>query len=543
MDFVSNTNAHGATGPLVRNPECFTLRMKNVRFESNRYAESMSLSSSNELTFTQLIDNGFLKDGEQKSMFLFPKDSNTTVDVLAANANTGTLLHVKEGTLSVSNATISNTSEIEEGAIVVEASHISVNQSKIEGSKCEGKGAALFLQDPCHVVLNRVQFLYNSASDDGGAIFVRDVVELTIIDCYFQGNEAGGFGGALSAKITNSESMTVSLNMTGSVFVENRAVLGGGAISLKGWSNGEIKMDNSFFIFNDGSYREQSGLGGGLLIRDSQNVSIKIATTVFIENKAHKGGGTSFNETSGYLHFENSHFQANQAITGGGGLAFMNHENREHTVITLETTTIESNIVEKGPGGGLFGYGESLNFVFLSSWTSLNKAATGGGFWLIRCESILIFQCSFVENYADGYGGGLYIYDLDDAAQIIDSTLRMNAALQGGAIYSEDVEITSQTSRFEHNTAEEEGGAISISGNGPFLAMNSSFVFNRAALGGAIYVSGPKRFSAEKCTFKENQVSKYGGGLFVIVADVSSNVDISRCQFSQNTAEIGGNRF
>lgn len=124
-----------------------------------------------------------------------------------------------------------------------------------------------------------------------------------------------------------------------------------------------------------------------------------------------------------------------------------------------------------------------------------NRAVRGGGFYA-TLGIIEIVRTRFVANRAD-VGGGMRIQTVNFKA----------------------VDVT-----FEHNTAVDHGGgmslaSISISGNTPAAQMvNALFIGNSASNGGGVHL-GASDFQSGKitlthCTFADNSASDSGGGVY-----------------------------
>jgi len=101
------------------------------------------------------------------------------------------------------------------------------------------------------------------------------------------------------------------------------------------------------------------------------------------------------------------------------------------------------------------------------------------------------------------------------------------------AIYGEGANVTVNNSRFFRNMATGSGGAITLVGGGTLNVSRSTFAFNRAGLGGAIYANqGPT--TIDNSTFYGNTASSSGGAVYTI-----NPARISNSTFSSNPSPTG----
>lgn len=153
---------------------------------------------------------------------------------------------------------------------------------------------------------------------------------------------------------------------------------------------------------------------------------------------------------------------------------------------------------------------------FYSNYTQDSKARCYGGAIYVGDGTAFIRNCTFDGNYCEDHGGAIYMNDGE--LQIENSMFRSNAAgKQGGAIYCDDTYNNSmiQGCTFVSNTAEGNGGAISVVGCKQLVMYNSIFSLNSTnSSGGAIYVESDKVILANS-TVTANKAKDYGGGVFV----------------------------
>lgn len=90
---------------------------------------------------------------------------------------------------------------------------------------------------------------------------------------------------------------------------------------------------------------------------------------------------------------------------------------------------------------------------------------------------------------------------------------------------------------FENNTSLSNGIIVNNGSKTTFNVENCTFRNNKAKNGGAIY-AGAGTTNVEGCTFSSNSATGNGGAVYLGTANVS--IDFMDCQFSKNSATIGG---
>ncbi|WP_407377399.1 right-handed parallel beta-helix repeat-containing protein, partial [Methanobrevibacter sp.] len=115
--------------------------------------------------------------------------------------------------------------------------------------------------------------------------------------------------------------------------------------------------------------------------------------------------------------------------------------------------------------------------------------SAGGNTFNGVVKSILISECSFTNNSYINNSAALNLKA--DTIKIENSNFTNNKGTDGGAIYARANEITVNGSNFFNNSADKNGGAIYIADSNKYLNVdNSSFRFNSADVGPAIYCAG-----------------------------------------------------
>jgi len=213
--------------------------------------------------------------------------------------------------------------------------------------------------------------------------------------------------------------------------------------------------------------------------------------------------------------------------------------------VLLEECVFVGNISDKD-GAALF--------TDEGNWTG--PGASVGGHIIVR-------KCWIEGNESRELGGGLFLWANPlDTVLVEDCVLRKNIVklggqwndAKGGAIRSNGI-FTVRNTAFIENTAEMQGGALWIDGNGPHQIINCTFWRNRVTddAGGAmnLNVSGPVHIT--NCTIAENFSQRACGAFWFgnpdlpititnsIIANNTAGSDHSQDQVGYAPIDGGGN--
>ena len=295
---------------------------------------------------------------------------------------------------------------------------------------------------------------------------------VTIVSSMFFNNTLH-FEGDSDVGVRNS-----NLSITNSTFKYNR---GTGKAKVLRFTNSEVLMIGSEFRYNSAS---ESG-GVFQAYKWSSYVGIipsclRAIDCVFQGNQAKNGGGVIFNEDDSAWRtasFENCTFKDNHAIEGAIAL------------ITGSTIT------------------------FQNCQMNNNLASGNGGVLSSRESNVTMSNCSATNNRAGEFGGvisGTY----HGTVFIADTVFQNNTCrIQGGVIKAfKNISIEAIRSTFVNNIADGAGGgAISLETDCSLISTDCTFSGNSAATeGGAILVADHSFFQDTRSVFDNNTVSGMG---------------------------------
>lgn len=205
----------------------------------------------------------------------------------------------------------------ENGAIYFDhyAHDISLTNSSISNSSADANGGALYIDTSKKISVSNANFTNNTACGNGGAIFTYSGTDndhknnpFTITDSVFNLNHAGGDGGAIysgyiASEITNCNFTNNTASNGGAIivtnhnqrirscdFIDNKAVLNGGSISL---------VNAADINISDSTFKNSRAYNGGAVFIKNDDIneiapSIYIYNDTFIDNIASHNGGAIF---------------------------------------------------------------------------------------------------------------------------------------------------------------------------------------------------------------------------------------------------------
>lgn len=388
---------------------------------------------------------------------------------------------------------------------------------------------------------------------------------------------------ALIAQAEENDSIVFESHLKGSTIdffstidiAKNIAIYGPG-ITLSGRNESRIfTLQGSIRLYGL-TFASGYGNGGALFISDAgTSLSPVIKECVFRENVSEHyincGGGAVY-VYSGNPELNDCLFEKNAATYGDarGGAVFISQGSTRITGCTFREN--ESNYL----AGAVFSY--SPDTLSLSDCIFLRNHAEGGGGATCISSPHSYFNCTFEENTSGGGGGAAA--DGGHPFSFTQCRFKNNEATSAGAVL---ITITSSTEvpglysfldcTFEENSAENNGGAISLGGYGSSVVSYVNCVFEGNSSqkeggaifqqhfsgapvketrvstcifrkntsgdkGGAISFSSPfsKVLALEACTFEDNTATTWGGAL----CSYSQALSLSNCMFANNTAHDGG---
>ena len=283
--------------------------------------------------------------------------------------------------------------------------------------------------------------------------------------------------------------------------------------------------------------------GGALIITGTAQYTIDNCT--FKDNYADDRAGAIYHNSNGDLIIKNSIFRNNKADDYYGGAIGVYNGN-----LTVYNSVFENNHANDNAGAiGFYSKGKIyiIGCSFKSNRVENNALQTysyGGAIYSMGYNDFYIINSTFSDNYAEDYGGAVFIYfsygnlyidvNSSSSSSFINNCADDNS---GGAINAR-CNIFAENTRFSGNYAYVDGGAV-YAGEHPqygddievcvnlkncLFESNNAKDANSQCYGGAIHVIGD--VTADNCTFKDNFARDYGGAIYAKNVYINRNDDI-----------------
>ena len=337
------------------------------------------------------------------------------------------------------------------GNVFIENSMFRLNQANDDG------GALSIRIIPGIAAINSSAFVGNEGGDLGGAAFLSTIATYASENNTFEGNTCGDDGGAtyldsVSSRFTSREDTYISNNArqdggaiclvssAGDVDISqtdlfmNRARVAGGSLLIDSSNDLRITLDQ---VNATGSI---AGNNGGAIFVNSQNSTVVVFESEFIENESDFGGALLVLDAD--LVLSSTKFIKNSATFTGGAIEFIRSIDVPDLSVTNCTFQENALLANDGDttGGALaaISIGDVIidNSTFIqnnaSAFNSVSNFNSGGGAYFERVNAVQITQSSFVSNFVAGEGGGFSAADIPNDVNVTDCTFTSNIAQDGG---------------------------------------------------------------------------------------------------------------
>ncbi len=233
--------------------------------------------------------------------------------------------------------------------------------------------------------------------DPGVKLILRD---LSIENGSVKGKDGGGI-------LNNGNLILYDVGVYNNSVTNNG--FGGGIASI---SNGKGTNGDTFIINSDisGNTTERSGAGIYMIGTSTKGTlpTLTIDTSLIHENSTISGAASLGGDGGGGISIQNATaniydttIACNDAFDGGGIYAI--EKNKEATVVNISGSTIINNLAEggKGPGGSGVGggiYDDGAAFQLTNSTISLNTASKGAAIYIDHDGSMIIDNSTIANN-------------------------------------------------------------------------------------------------------------------------------------------------
>lgn len=320
---INETNLENYTGAMAAVGT--ELSLSDMTFTGNKTVNATGIYGANskvdikDCTFTEntASANGtvWFTDGSELTF------SNSEISNNTANNAAGLYLYLSEGaqmTANVSNVTISENTSTDRGALYLRTATVGQNLNLviedclITKNNAE-RGAGVFLLNASGITINETKIAENVASGNGGALFFEAGSSNQVGNCMITGNEA--VMGA-SGVITNGD-----CEFKGCLVSSNASTGNGNFyVNTTGEASADLLFDGCEFCDN-----YSKGMAGGIYAyNNGGGLNVDIVNSVFAENVTGGRGGALYirNNTTAdlTLHCANTTFALNTSGSWGSAI-------------------------------------------------------------------------------------------------------------------------------------------------------------------------------------------------------------------------------
>ncbi len=433
-----------------------------------------------------------LEKGTQQKNVLLQIQNSTIGSHMVINKATAILLNCKFIQRSVSNT--QPLIQVTNSAIKI----IKMNILKFQG------GTLLKITEKTGQVCN---FHFINCNSSWPLIVGSNQTVLSVVNSTFLSNDA---------TIFNIENASVGM-INNSVFADNKVSF---SLSENVQSLVKAKVD-SLLLFESSHFWNNTVSNGCVVYVSNQSVGI----------------------------FQSSRFKDNEVKSDLGSVLAASHG-----IIRINWTEFSSN------SGGAVSVVDSLNMKIENCFFVQNSATYGASICLKSQRNIphvdhpqtysiraKIGDHNEIDSLTFFLHNHILPHELTQEMIIHNCTFVENVAVQGGAIYAENVSITTVRNTFTNNSAglgimngTAVGGAVTLC-RSRIKILECLFEGNNASFGGAVFADSEDIWM-EPCVFIKNQAVKIrhasGGAVVVQSSNLGHNVTfmISKCLFEENRA-------
>ncbi len=403
-------------------------------------------------------------------------------------------------------------------------------------------GVRLFGTSSLHI-LDGSQFTNNrSLAGNGGGIAATNLPDIHVQNSSFQGNHASGSGGAVYLDAGNVFfDRSVSL-------VENLAGANGGALAIVGTGNASLQATSGpgeSLILNN----HANGHGGSVFLANTSTLELYATSGYRLAiqgNTADLDGGAAYANAGGFFDIFGDVSISNNSADGNGGAFYLSGGSRlwmDDYFSTLPSVVGNS----AANGGAIYALNsprvECDGVQFGVNGVGNSATAGSGGAVYLNTSTFSDDNCVFRNNQAIGGNGGA-IAAVDSVVSLLPTFA--SVVHQEGAIVERSISFVPLStacnpalrdcSRLVLNTASGDGGAL-YSNNSNLTVEETIFDQNTANRGGAIYQEGATAVSEidNVLAVKNTSIRSFGAG----IRAAGGTITIRHSTLAHNTGGAG----
>jgi hypothetical protein len=418
------------------------------------------------------------------------------------------------------------------GAISMANSTVRLDGGRLFGNQAAGNdaaGGAVYSQSSVWAVTES-DFQQNLAYWGGGLYLVNST--LSMLDTLVANNSALSAGAGVH--VLNSEAVLTTTTMH-----DNLARLHAGSLYCQA---SDCTVEEGNF------YNESSDGGAGSIFATSGNLTLMF-TNITGAFAAHEEGGGALMLRAARLRMRGCRLSGNSASEGPGGALQLDGV-RDALV---DTSTFDGNKAAQGGAIALI----ASTLVLRRSSVKLNEAAVGGGVAALTGSRLMLNATTLELNRA---AVGAAAAADNATITVSDGAITRNEARWapdtprthtfggqptlaglGGGVFVRGGGLELTSADVTHNVAETHGGGAYTDDSQ--VTVVSGWVVNNTAggEGGGMKLANAQPRGRVELTQFHNNSAAAGGALAVVTVDVGSDLEVSSCRFTNNSAgQLGG---
>jgi predicted outer membrane repeat protein len=285
--------------------------------------------------------------------------------------------------------------ELDGGGAIYANAKLFVAWSKFINNHSENAGGAICIHDDNLFHSTGNKYKSNSAMSFGGAIYSRVQKVISIDDSVLNNTAARGGGGMLSYNSL--------INIDKIVFQNNKSGQHGGALVLG--SNGTLK--NCSFLSNTAD-----SCGGALYVNSNSDSGLIFYNVKFKNNKANLHGGAMYVLSGPFCIKDSSSFEGNRAFQNGGAIFLKDTVN---IVIQVANTLFKSDSAVYG--GAIYSETKQMDSSLITHCKfQLNKAFSS---YAVTFQKGGIFRNCLINSNSSGNGCIIAGKSIDSTGPVI----------------------------------------------------------------------------------------------------------------------------
>jgi len=179
----------------------------------------------------------------------------------------------------------------------------------------------------------------------------------------------------------------------------------------------------------------------------------------------------------------------------------------------IKDCIIQNNTGNEGGGGGVFCFNSSPSFYGCIITNNFSNDV-GGGLYARDNSNPHFEQCTISNNYAEYGGGGYLRNESSPTMEYVTFSNNLSNNSGGAIVLKDDANLIANHIYFIENEAEGLGGGLYLNNASPQIQF-SVFSNNTSSSGGGLYVRNNSYPTLENVTIAYNNAGLYGDGIYM----------------------------